>query len=235
MASTDTNKGAAHPLEARLGHHFANRVLFERALTHRSIARGDDPSYERLEFLGDRVLGLVIADMLMRRFKAEPEGALSKRLNALVRRETLAEIARDLDLAPHIRAAGGETQGTGGVTDSEAVLSDVVEALIGAIYRDAGLEVAARFIEIHWDPRLAAAKAPPKDAKSALQEWAMARGLPLPAYETLNASGPDHAPVFEIAVSVAGYPPAHASGSTKRGASQAAAGLLLDRLTEGEE
>ncbi len=223
-----------HPLEIGLGYRFSNRLLLERALTHRSAVRGGDPSYERLEFLGDRVLGLVVADMLMLRFPTEPEGALSKRLNALVRRETLAEIAGELDLAPHINAAGGETAGTGGVTDSAAVLADVVEALIGAIYRDAGLVAASQMIGAFWSDRVSAAIAPPKDAKSALQEWAMARALPLPVYETLDATGPDHAPVFVISVSVAGHPSVTGTGSTKRGASQEAAAALLEQLSEDD-
>lgn len=229
MVSTDESARDPHPLEAALGHRFRDPELIERALTHRSAVRGANPSYERLEFLGDRVLALVVSDMLMRRFPTEPEGALSKRLNALVRRETLAEIAKEIGLSDHIRAAPTDAE-TGPVSESAAVLADVVEALIAAIYRDAGLAAAEAFIETYWRPRLTATKAPPKDAKSALQEWAMARGLPLPAYETVEASGPDHAPVFVISVSVEGEPPEQASGGTKRSASQAAAERLLGRL-----
>lgn len=225
MSSTE----GASALETKLGHRFRNPRLIERALTHRSAGPKAGGSYERLEFLGDRVLGLVIADMLLIRFPEEPEGHLSRRLNAMVREETLAAVARDLALGGDIRFGPGET-----VTDADnpAILADVCEALIAALFRDGGLPAARAFIERHWTRRLEADPTPPRDAKSALQEWTMARGLGFPDYEELGRKGPDHAPVFTIRVAVPGHGTAEASGRSKRTAEQAAAGELLKRVSE---
>lgn len=228
MSSTDADRPE---LEQRLGHRFANRRLLDRALTHRSAGNLGDGSYERLEFLGDRVLGLVIADLLLLNFPKEPEGHLSRRYNALVRQETLAAIARDLDLGPDIRFGTSE-EAEGGA--NPGILSDVCEAIIAALYRDGGLEVARNFILRHWEPRLDIDLKPPRDGKSALQEWTMARGLGLPQYEELARSGPDHAPVFTIRVSVPGHGSATAEGRAKRQAEQTAAELLFESLKNVE-
>jgi len=198
-------------------------------LTHASaIQGGGDPSYERLEFLGDRVLGLVVADMLLAQFPDEPEGPLAQRLADLVRRETLAAVALELDLGASLRIAKS------GQDDDErhnpAILADVCEALIGALYLDGGLAAARQFIEPIWQPLLIEARKPPQDAKTALQEWAQGRGLPLPEYRETARSGLDHEPVFTIEVTVAGHGGESAEGRSKRQAEQAAAARLLARL-----
>jgi ribonuclease-3 len=230
MSSTEQDPSAEDGyagLEAKLGHRFRNRRLIARALTHRSAGAAAGGSYERLEFLGDRVLGLVIADMLLTRFPEEPEGHLSRRLNAMVRGETLADVARGLDLGAEIRFGMSEAETD---ADNPSILADVCEALIAALFRDGGLPAARAFIEAEWARRLEADPTPPRDAKSALQEWTMARGLGFPDYEETGREGPDHAPVFTIRVSVPGHGAADASGRSKRVAEQAAAGDLLSRL-----
>lgn len=209
----------------RLGHRFARPGLVRTALTHASTG---DASYERLEFLGDRVLGLIVADLLMAHFPDEAEGALARRHAALVRRETLAAVGRQLGLAAHLRLARGEAEGGG--RDNPAILADVCEALIAALYLDGGLEAARRFVEPLWRPLLESADRPPQDAKTALQEWAQARSRPLPAYEVVERSGPDHDPLFTVRVSVEDEAPETATGRSKRLAEQAAAERLLERL-----
>jgi ribonuclease III len=222
--------GDSRTIETRLGHRFADPALLTEALTHSSATAGRRArrSNERLEFLGDRVLGLVIADFLIARFPQEGEGALSRRHAALVRREALAEVAGEL-------AAGqwlvlGRSEEDAGGRANPATLANVMEALIGAVYRDGGLVAAESLIRRHWLPRLEAMAAPPRDAKTALQEWAQGRALGLPAYEVVAAVGPPHAPSFEIAVSLAGFAPARAIARSKRAAEQAAAEALLERL-----
>ncbi|MEE8189293.1 MAG: ribonuclease III [Kiloniellales bacterium] len=219
-------------LAARLNHRFSEPRLLVEALTHPSAANqggAGEESYERLEFLGDRVLGLVVADLLLVRFPDEEEGALSKRLAELVRRETLAEVARSLGLERHLRLAKGEERS--GERDNPALLADACEAVIGALYIDGGLEPARAFVEAHWIPYLEAASEPPSEPKTALQEWAQGRGLPLPKYREVARSGPDHEPLFTIEVRVEGQPPARGEGRSKRLAEQGAAERLLDSLT----
>jgi ribonuclease III len=225
-----TVPAAAKTIEARLGHQFADHALLTEALTH-SSATGRDRgrrSNERLEFLGDRVLGLVIADLLIGRYPAEGEGDLSRRHAALVRRETLAEVGRDLGAAQWLVVGRSEEEAGG--RSNPALLANVVEALIGALYRDAGLVAAERFIRQHWLPRVASMAVPPRDAKTALQEWGQSRGLGLPSYEVAAVAGPAHAPSFEVSVSLAGFTPSRAVAGSKRAAEQAAAELLLARL-----
>lgn len=220
----------AAPLEQlieRLGHRFRDTTLLKTALTHSSAA---GRSYERLEFLGDRVLGLIVADLLIQRFPAEPEGALARRHAALVRRETLAEVALELDLGPHLRLARGEADAGG--RENPAILADVCEAIIAALYLDGGLRAARGFVEPLWTPLLESARRPPQDAKTALQEWAQGRGLPLPIYEIVDRSGPDHEPLFTVAVSVEGLPVVTARGRSKRLAEQTAAEQLFARVQE---
>lgn len=216
-------------LERSVGHRFQDRRLLTQALTHGSVG-GGPASYERLEFLGDRVLSLVVAHMLFERFKSEPEGSLARRHTALVRGETLARVARDLDLATLMRLSRGE-EDLGG-RDNPALLADVCEAVLGALYLDAGFEVTSRFVRERWTPLMDEDPAPPKDAKTALQELAQGRGLPLPVYETVAMSGPAHAPVFTVSVRIEGHEPATAEGTSKRQAEHGAAGALVARLRQ---
>jgi len=221
---TDTLKD----LEERIGYRFTDRELIVRALSHASAALTQGTiGYERLEFLGDRVLGLVIADLLYHRFPSEPEGDLAMRLNALVRAETCAEVARELDIGSAIRLSKGEERA--GVSNRSSVLSDVIEALIAALYLDDGLARARSFIETHWLPKLDAMGAPPRDAKTELQEWAQSLQKGLPVYKAIGRSGPDHAPIFEVEVKVAGILPLTGTGPSKRTAEQAAAIAMLQR------
>ncbi|MGE0724634.1 MAG: ribonuclease III, partial [Alphaproteobacteria bacterium] len=166
----------------------------------------------------------VIADILLQRFPSEPEGHLARRLAALVRRDALAEVARRIDLGRYLLLSRGEEEG-GGRTKA-GTLADCQEAVIGALYLDGGLEAAAAFIRRHWEDRLAQ-RNPPRDPKTALQEWAQGRGLPLPRYETVASEGPDHAPAFTVSVTIEGHDPATATGSSKRIAERAAAESLL--------
>lgn len=232
MSAVRAAAPSAEDLDRRVGHRFADRRLLREALTHASAAgrpgRGR-PSNERLEFLGDRVLGLVIAALLVERFPDDPEGALSRRQAALVRRETLAEIAAELDLGRWLTVAKSEEHAG---RSNPAILANGLEALIGALYLDGGLAAAEAFIHRHWNARVGAMAAPPRDAKTALQEWAQGRGLDRPSYEVLGIAGPAHAPCFEVAVRVADAPPAVATAPSKRAAEQAAAEALLERLRD---
>ena len=226
--------GDLDPLSGRLGHRFATPALLKEALTHPSASGrrgGKTLNYQRLEFLGDRVLGLVVAELLYRRFPREPEGDLARRLAALVREETLARVAEGLDLGAFMLVAKSD-EGAG-ERQNPSLLADVCEAVIGALYLDGGLAVARAFIEPQWLPLLSADLAPPQDAKTALQEWAQGRGLPLPHYRETGREGPDHEPRFTVAVSVAGHDAAKGEGRSKRAAEQAAAERLLARLTAG--
>jgi ribonuclease-3 len=223
-----------HPFETTLNHTFADPSLLVRALTHRGAraakAARDADTNERLEFLGDRVLGLVIAEALIKTFPNEDEGALAQRLAVLVNAPTCGRVARALDLAQYLIVAPGQV-----ASDIEpGVLADACEAVIGALYLDGGLDVAARFIMSHWGPLLAAELEPPKDAKTALQEWAQARGLPLPVYKVVDESGPAHAPSFKMTAFVQGYPEITGEGRTKRLATQAAAETLLAQLPKDQ-
>jgi ribonuclease-3 len=222
--------GAAKAIEARLSHQFAGRRFLTEALTHSSaVGRGRGRrSNERLEFLGDRVLGLVIADLLIAAYPGEGEGDLSRRHAALVRRETLAEVGSTLGAAHWLVVGRSEEEARG--RTNPALLANVVEALIGALYLDAGLVAAERFIRQHWLPRLESMPVPPRDAKTALQEWAQSRGLGLPTYEVAAVAGPAHAPRFDVSVSLAGFEPGRAVAGSKRAAEQAAAEQMLARL-----
>ena len=223
-------------LEQTIGYRFADPALLREALTHSSaIAHGrrGQRSNERLEFLGDRVLGLAIADLLMVRFPGESEGALTKRHAGLVCRETLAEIALELDLGRFLVLGRSEEEAGGRARP--ATLANGLEALIGAVYLDGGLAPAERLIELRWGPRLAAMLTPPRDAKTALQEWAQGRGLALPDYRVVEVGGPAHAPRFEVVVSVAELPPAKAVAGSKRAAEQAAAEQLLATLEPADD
>jgi ribonuclease-3 len=220
-------------LEEALGHKFAMPRLLDQALTHRSAlrARGKvTEGYERLEFLGDRVLGLLVAELLVHRFAEEQEGELTRRHTALVRRDTLVRVARTVELGRFLRLSRGEADA--GSRESPTLLADACEAVIAALYLDGGLEAARPFIERYWTPLIAEDPIPPRDAKTALQEWAQAERLPLPSYTTVAVEGPSHGPVFTVAVAVEGLAPVEARGRSKRAAEQAAAERMLASLKE---
>jgi ribonuclease-3 len=223
------------PLFELLGHRFADPKLLAEALTHSSAhARRGSPrqSYQRLEFLGDRVLGLVVAELLWRRFPEEAEGELTRRHTGLVRRESLVEVARALGLGAFVILSQGEAQA--GARDNPSVLADACEAVIAALYLDGGLEAARAFVHRYWAPLLQGTATPPRDAKTALQEWAQGRGRGLPTYETVSVAGPAHKRVFTVSARVEGAEPATASGSSKRAAETAAAAELIARLSPGQ-
>jgi ribonuclease-3 len=213
-----------------LGHRFRRAELLLEALTHSSAAVQRAHDYQRLEFLGDRVLGLVVAELLWRSYPKEAEGALTRRLAELVRRETLAEVCDDAGLGPHIRLSAGERRS--GTRTSRRLRADVTEAVIGALYLDAGIPAARRFVEKYWAKRVEAEPRPPKDPKTALQEWAQQHGVGLPRYETVGVEGPDHRRTYKVVATVKGQEPAEGVGSSKRAAQVNAAAALLARLTE---
>ena len=217
-------------LEARLGYTFRDGELLRRALTHVSAVTGEGTrvdTYQRLEFLGDRVLGLVIADMLFETFPQAHEGEMSRRLADLVRRESCAEVAMDWGAGLYIRLGAGEAQ-TGG-RKKNAILGDICESLIGAVFLDGGFDAAKKLVRDAWRGRMMAPRRPLQDSKTALQEWAQARGLPPPVYREVGRSGPEHAPEFRVAVEVLGLAPADAPGTSKRFAEQSAALAFMVR------
>jgi len=209
----------------KLGHEPKDLGLFELAFTHSSVR---SESYERLEFLGDRVLGIVIAHALYQRYPNEPEGNLSKRFNGLVDRETCAENGREIGVPALIRL--GKQAREDGASQSGNVVGDVVEALIGALYLDGGMEAAERFILRAWGPDLSSQRRAPQHPKSALQELAAAKGVKAPAYEVVSRTGAHHAPKFTIRVSVPTLGEATAEGTSKQEAETAAATALLNQL-----
>jgi ribonuclease-3 len=212
-------------IREKLGHEPRDLKLFELALTHSSIGGA---SYERLEFLGDRVLGLVIAHALYQRHPGEPEGNLSKRYNGLVDRETCAENGREIGVPGLVRL--GKQAREDGASQSENVIGDVVEALIGALYLDGGMEQASRFILKLWEPDLAEQRRAPQHPKSALQEFAAAKGIKAPVYELVSRTGAHHAPRFKIRVSVVTLGDAIGEGDSKQEAETLAAATLLAQL-----
>lgn len=225
---------ASRALQTRLGHQFADPALLREALTHGSASgrgRKAPRNNERLEFLGDRVLGLIVADLLVRRFPDEPEGGLTPRFHALVKGPALAELAGELGLGEALVLSASE-----GVEGRRrpAILADAFEALLGALYLDGGLELAGGVVRRLVEPRIGAIREVPREPKSALQEWAQARALALPIYHVVNREGPAHAPAFEIEVEVEGRPSVRASGPSKRLAEQAAA-LDMLRAIEADD
>jgi ribonuclease-3 len=217
-------------LAARLPHAFSRPELLLHALTHRSAA---DPrrqmldSNERLEFIGDRVLALLIAEWLAERFPGEREGDLGKRLAVLVAQPSLAEVAEGLGVAPALRIPAAEERS--GVRSRASVQADAVEALLGALYLDGGLEPARELVRREWAALLESSARPPVSAKTRLQEWTLGRGLGLPEYVVVSSSGPSHSPVFIVRVLAAGRD-AEGTGENKRAAEQAAAARLLAEL-----
>jgi ribonuclease-3 len=225
-----TADALAEALRERTGHAFADHQRLQRALTHAS-ARGAKAGvdYERFEFLGDRVLGLVVADMLLAAFPDAVEGELSLRLNALVNAEALSEIAEDIGL-PELIRAGSDVRGLDG-RKLVNLRADALESLIAVLYLDGGLAAASTFIHKYWQPRSQATGAARRDAKTELQEWAHQAASSVPAYRIDSREGPDHDPLFTVSVSVGDYRPATGSGRSKREAEQTAAAALL--LREG--
>jgi ribonuclease-3 len=224
--STDDSGLAA--LEEALGHCFSDRALLKRALTHASV--GAARSNERLEFLGDRVLGLVVADRLYADFPKEEEGGLAVRLNALVRRDACARVAEAAGLAPHLIMATSESASGG--RKKAALLAGACEAVIAALYLDGGFDVARKFILRYWDREFASLAVELRDAKTALQEWSQSPQGPrsMPAYRVASREGPDHAPSFKVEVRVGKHEPETGEGASKRDAEQDAARRMLFRL-----
>lgn len=232
MTARRRQPGDRSELETALGYQFRDPARLDEALTHASMAgirRRGTRTNERLEFLGDRVLGLSVAHALVERFPAEPEGMLTRRLVALVRTESLAGVATALGLGRWLRTAGGDAEGTG---PGPAMLADCCEAIIGAIYLDGGFGPAQAFVLRHWATLFANGRAPQRDAKSALKEWADAHGPTVPAYRVIDRSGPDHAMIFTVEVCLGNHTPQTATAATKRAAEQAAAAKLLEALKE---
>lgn len=215
-------------LQKRLGHDFADPGLLLRAVTHSSMTAPGREDNQRLEFLGDRVLGLVMAEALLRADRAAAEGTLAPRFNALVRKETCADVARDIDLGAALKL--GRSEQMSGGRRKQALLGDAMEAVIAAVYLDAGFTAAQRLVLRLWGARIDTVEDDAKDAKTALQEWAQARSLGTPDYVLIDRSGPDHAPVFTIEVRLPGKRSARATAGNKRQAEQTAARSLLDQL-----
>ena len=228
-------------LAASVGHVFADRQLLADAVTHPSLmglertgGRGKRPehgpglAYERLEFLGDRVLGLVVAEWLLERFPHEREGALAKRHASLVQREAVGRVADAIGLGRYLRLSPAEAQGGG--RSNRTILGDACEAVIGALYLDGGMEVTKRFIRSAWAEQIDSVQPPPADPKTALQEWVQGKGKPLPVYELIEQSGPAHEPVFRVGVRVQGMEPVIGTGPSKRIAEKQAASALLRQV-----
>lgn len=214
-------------LEQQLDYDFKTPPLLVRALTHPSLRqRRSDPSYERLEFLGDRVLGLLVAELLMDRFPDFPEGELARRLAVLVSGSTLADVARSISLETFIKVGPGEI--AAGTQRRESVMADCLEAIIGAMYRDGGLDAARGFVWGKWSSLVETVE--PRVAKTELQEWLQGRGLPLPEYRVIERDGPAHEPLFTIRLTVSGQPPVTATGTSKRAAELEAASQMLDLI-----
>lgn len=213
-------------LQRDIGYSFKDEKLLRVALTHSST--GESENYERMEFLGDRVLGLVIAELLFRRFPNEPEGDLAKRLASLVQGAMLANLSGRISLSSYIVFSDSERDAGGASNDN--ILADVYESLIGAIYLDSGFAPCRTLIETQWADVLDTMKKPPQHPKTSLQEWAQAQGLPLPSYEVVAQSGPDHAPVFDVRLLVKDYGSVTAQGRSRQEAEKLAAEEFLKNI-----
>ncbi|MBN9039796.1 MAG: ribonuclease III [Rhizobiales bacterium 62-47] len=221
-------KAAAAVIEQRIGHTFSNPALLATAFTHVSAlkaARNRADSYQRLEFLGDHVLGLVVSDMLYRAFPKADEGELSKRLADLVRKETCFDVAKSLGFLESIKL--GSVGAGAGARLRKSVLGDICEAVIGAVFLDGGYAAAARFVEANWTERMRKPQRPLRDPKTVLQEWAQGKGLPVPVYREIERTGPHHDPQFRVAVDLPGLRSAEGIGGSKRMAEKAAASAML--------
>lgn len=223
--------GTIAALAEQLGHRFADESLLTQALTHRSLAReGNGQHNQRLEFLGDAVLGLMIAELLYELYPDANEGDLSKRLVSLVNGEQLAAIAQEMELGQYLRVSSSEEEQGG--RENASNLEDACEALLGALYLDGGPDAVRTLINRYWRPRALSLTAVPKDPKTTLQEWAQARAVPLPDYVVLSADGPAHAPHFVIEVRVGDQPPVTGEAGNKRIAERLAAAAMLEQLGE---
>ncbi|HEX4180522.1 MAG TPA: ribonuclease III [Caulobacteraceae bacterium] len=221
---------AVGALERRLGRAFQDPALLERALTHASVGGGAGKTRDNevLEFIGDRVIGLLAAERLAELYPQAPEGELTVRLHGLVNRDACARVARRMGLGPALRLAGGETK-TGG-REKDSILGDACEAVMAAVYSDGGLTAAREvFVDLWSEEFDEVAAAQPRDPKTALQEWSQGQGKALPSYTVLDRSGPDHEPLFKVQVMVEGVSPAIAQGRSRREAEKAAAAILLER------
>jgi ribonuclease III len=223
-------KAATAAIEGRIGHKFADADLLATAFTHVSALkssrkRGD--SYQRLEFLGDHVLGLVVSDMPYPAFPNADEGELSKRLADLVRKESCADVAKSLGLIDDIKL--GAVGAGAGARLRKSVLGDICEAVIGAIFLDGGYVAAAQFVERNWTERMRKPRRPLRDPKTVLQEWAQGKGLPTPVYREVERTGPHHDPQFRVAVDLPGLEPAEGVGGSKRAAEKIAASVMIER------
>jgi ribonuclease-3 len=217
-------------IEERIGHKFADTNLLVTAMTHVSAlkpSRKRGESYQRLEFLGDHVLGLIVSDMLYRSFPNADEGEMSKRLADLVRKESCADVAKSLGLADDIKL--GAVGAGAGARLRKSVLGDICEAVIGAVYLDGGYQAASEFVERNWTERMKKPRQPLRDPKTVLQEWAQGKGLPTPVYREVERTGPHHDPQFRVAVDLPGLAPAEGVGGSKRAAEKVAASVMIER------
>ncbi|MCC8938956.1 MULTISPECIES: ribonuclease III [Bradyrhizobium] len=230
-AKAAVEKAAIAGTEARIGYAFSNPALLTTAFTHVSAlkpaSRNRADSYQRLEFLGDHVLGLIVSDMLFRAFPKADEGELSKRLADLVRKESCADVAKSLGLVDDIKL--GMVKAVEGARLRKSVLGDICEAVIGAIYLDGGVEAARQFVERNWTERMNKPRRPLRDPKTVLQEWAQGKGLPTPVYREVERTGPHHDPQFRVAVDLPGLASAEGLGGNKRAAEKAAASAMIER------
>lgn len=217
-------------LQAAIGYTFKDLSLLRHALVHSSATQQRLKSNERMEFLGDRVLGLVLADLLLDSYTEEDEGEISYRFTALAQRDALAIVAGAVGLAEHLKLSNGE-QMTGG-RENPGMLADAMEAVICAIYKDGGLEAARTFIHAQWTDMMQENRRPPKDPKTTLQEWAQGRGLGLPDYRVTAQEGPDHQPLFTVEVTLKGQAPMTGEGNNKRAAEQTAAEAMLSAIAK---
>jgi ribonuclease-3 len=223
-------KAAASATEARIGHKFADPALLMTAMTHVSAlkpTRKRGESYQRLEFLGDHVLGLIVSDMLYRSFPNADEGEMSKRLADLVRKESCADVAKSLGLAEDIKL--GAVGAGAGARLRKSVLGDICEAVIGAVFLDGGYAAAKEFVERNWTERMRKPRQPLRDPKTVLQEWAQGKGLPTPVYREVERTGPHHDPQFRVAVDLPGLASAEGVGGSKRAAEKVAASVMIER------
>jgi len=218
-----------HALETAIGYRFRDQKLIQEALTHASVRAGRSGQIdnERLEFLGDRVLGLAVAELLHGRFPKLREGELARRFNRLVSGDACAQVAREIELGRFLILADSEADNGG--REKDTILADAMEAILGAVFIENGYGKAKDVVVTLWADRVDTLQRNPVDPKSALQEWAQGRGLPLPKYTEADRSGPDHAPEFVTEVEIEGHQPASARGASKRQAEQAAARALLER------
>ena len=212
-----------------LGYVFKNRSLLDEAFTHRGY--NQNRYYERLEFLGDRVVNLVVAELLFKRFPAENEGDLAKRHAALVRKEALSRIALQFGMDKYIMLSKYDEAERG----NASLLCDICEAVCGAFYIDGGFDLVRDFIVKNWQPMIEEYKTPPTDAKTRLQEWAQGRKLPPPVYEVIGQEGAEHSPVFTVKAEVKGVEPRIGRGGSKREAEQHAAALVIEDIEKGHK